>query len=361
MNSLPPSHGGQSILPRLLGGQSAVVLTVQRDGNVRHLIAAAPRHHQYGPEFTRSDRFRKHCRAPAIFIHYRSLASVFQLVDFDLRHSDSTLTNIVRAAPEKTAEKGGLPLGGPNEKRICGPLPLPFRLCGIVMNLDPDSMAPVRRQVNSVQRHKNVSHYQAFGSRQGCSVGLDIVELGSINCPLCSSKPGIDRIVNRELGRYAKQLDAPAVWPGASDFDVNRVTVARGVVTGNHVHLESSVAAADHRPCANFYGLPFHRKPPLRKPVNKFDLTPLILPLKASYFNEIREGTKPEEFRLVTPYWIRRLVGKEFSHIEFTLGYPARSNAERRLIRPWRGMRIATITHPHFGTDPVEVFAIRAN
>ncbi|OWQ87862.1 RNA-binding protein [Roseateles terrae] len=90
-------------------------------------------------------------------------------------------------------------------------------------------------------------------------------------------------------------------------------------------------------------------------------MTPLILPLKASYFNEIREGTKPEEFRLVTPYWIRRLVGKEFSHIEFTLGYPARSNAERRLIRPWRGMRIATITHPHFGTDPVEVFAIRAN
>jgi len=29
----------------------------------------------------------------------------------------------------------------------------------------------------------------------------------------------------------------------------------------------------------------------------------LVLPLKAEYFNAIKAGTKPEEFRLRTPFW----------------------------------------------------------
>lgn len=87
----------------------------------------------------------------------------------------------------------------------------------------------------------------------------------------------------------------------------------------------------------------------------------LVLPLKAAYFHAIKTGMKEEEYRLASPFWKRRLVGKDFDHIEFTLGYPARGDTQRRLVRPWRGMRLATITHPHFGPDPVEVFAIRAN
>ncbi|MCZ4321408.1 hypothetical protein [Pseudomonas anguilliseptica] len=51
----------------------------------------------------------------------------------------------------------------------------------------------------------------------------------------------------------------------------------------------------------------------------------LTLPLKGEYFDQIKAGTKPEEFRLVLP---------------------------------WRGYRLAIITHPHFGETPVEVFAI---
>lgn len=41
-----------------------------------------------------------------------------------------------------------------------------------------------------------------------------------------------------------------------------------------------------------------------------------------------------------------------------TLGYPKRDDTERRPIRPWRGYRVTTITHPHFGPEPVQVFAI---
>lgn len=84
----------------------------------------------------------------------------------------------------------------------------------------------------------------------------------------------------------------------------------------------------------------------------------LVLPLKAEYFNAIKAGTKPEEFRLCTPFWKKRLEGKTFARIVLTLGYPKADDAARRLVRPWRGYRITTITHPHFGPNPVEVFAI---
>ncbi|XLY90498.1 ASCH domain-containing protein (plasmid) [Ectopseudomonas mendocina] len=84
----------------------------------------------------------------------------------------------------------------------------------------------------------------------------------------------------------------------------------------------------------------------------------LTLALKGEYFDAIRSGTKTEEFRLVTDYWLRRLEGRAYDQIELTRGYPKRSDHERRLVLPWKGYRMTTITHPHFGADPVEVFAI---
>lgn len=35
----------------------------------------------------------------------------------------------------------------------------------------------------------------------------------------------------------------------------------------------------------------------------------LRLPVTTEYFNEIKAGTKPFEYRLDTPYWRRRIVG----------------------------------------------------
>lgn len=87
-------------------------------------------------------------------------------------------------------------------------------------------------------------------------------------------------------------------------------------------------------------------------------MTDLVLPLKDIYFNQIKAGTKTEEFRLVTPYWRRRLEYRTYDRIVLTLGYPKREDTARRLIRPWRGYRVTTITHPHFGPNPVQVFAI---
>lgn len=84
----------------------------------------------------------------------------------------------------------------------------------------------------------------------------------------------------------------------------------------------------------------------------------LVLPLKAIYFDQIKAGTKTREFRLCTPYWQKRLEGGKFDTITLTKGYPARGDAERRMVMPYRGYRRITITHEHFGPDPVEVFAI---
>lgn len=84
----------------------------------------------------------------------------------------------------------------------------------------------------------------------------------------------------------------------------------------------------------------------------------LTIPVNGIYFDQIRAGTKAEEYRLVTPFWTKRLVGRSYDQIVLTRGYPKADDASRRLVKPWRGYVVKTITHPHFGPDPVEVFAI---
>ncbi len=84
----------------------------------------------------------------------------------------------------------------------------------------------------------------------------------------------------------------------------------------------------------------------------------LHLPLKGCYFDAIKAGAKPEEYRLTTPYWRRRLEGRTYAGILLTKGYPARDDQERRLSLPWRGCTVKTIQNEFFGPAPVEVFAI---
>jgi hypothetical protein len=87
-------------------------------------------------------------------------------------------------------------------------------------------------------------------------------------------------------------------------------------------------------------------------------MSTLHLSLKGEYFDAIQAGTKPEEYRLTTPYWRKRLEGRTYSQIVLTKGYPAADDAARRMTLPWQGYTIKIIQHPFFGPDPVEVFAI---
>jgi hypothetical protein len=84
----------------------------------------------------------------------------------------------------------------------------------------------------------------------------------------------------------------------------------------------------------------------------------LVLNLKAEYFDAIKAGAKVEEFRVRNEYWSKRIVGRNFDNVILRKGYPKAGDPEREIILPWRGYREITLTHPHFGNDPVDVFAI---
>ena len=85
----------------------------------------------------------------------------------------------------------------------------------------------------------------------------------------------------------------------------------------------------------------------------------LVLHVKDCYFQDVKAGRKPDEFRKRTPYWIKRLVGRKYDRIVYMSGYPKRTETHRILIIPYRGYKEQTITHEHFGDKPEAVFAIR--
>lgn len=89
----------------------------------------------------------------------------------------------------------------------------------------------------------------------------------------------------------------------------------------------------------------------------------LQLALNGVYFDQIRKGDKVEEFRLRTDYWTKRLVGRQYRDLVLTRGYPKGGGIERvsRLTMAYQGYRETTLTHPHFGPDPVDVFAISSS
>ena len=86
----------------------------------------------------------------------------------------------------------------------------------------------------------------------------------------------------------------------------------------------------------------------------------LTIPVKGVYFDQIKSGEKLEEYRLVTTYWIKRLRNRVYDAVVLTRGYPKGGGVEgeTRLTRQYRGEIIRMITHPHFGNDPVMVYAI---
>jgi len=84
----------------------------------------------------------------------------------------------------------------------------------------------------------------------------------------------------------------------------------------------------------------------------------LVLNVKREYFEQIRDGGKTEEYRLVHPYWIKRLEGKMFSGVEIRCGYPKKGDSSRIICKPYTGWTKTYITHKHFGELPVHVFAI---
>lgn len=78
--------------------------------------------------------------------------------------------------------------------------------------------------------------------------------------------------------------------------------------------------------------------------------------IKSVYLNQIISAEKIFEYRLITPYWIKKLVGKNYDYIEFQAGYSSKS---KRIKIEYLGYEITTIKHDFFGNDEVSVFKIK--
>lgn len=84
----------------------------------------------------------------------------------------------------------------------------------------------------------------------------------------------------------------------------------------------------------------------------------LQLNVKSEYFDDVKSGIKGEEYRVFNDYWSKRLNGVEYYEIHYKKGYPKRGDMSKTLIFPYKGYTVRTITHKHFGQEPVKVFAI---
>ncbi len=84
----------------------------------------------------------------------------------------------------------------------------------------------------------------------------------------------------------------------------------------------------------------------------------LRLPVKTEYFNQIKAGTKTEEYREVKEYWRKRLV-KNYDEVWITLGYPASDEEDKVLKFKWASYEIKEIVHKEFGNKPTKVYAIK--
>lgn len=87
----------------------------------------------------------------------------------------------------------------------------------------------------------------------------------------------------------------------------------------------------------------------------------LTVNVKKVYFDQIKDHTKPYEFRLDNLYWQKRLIGKKYDIFEVRCGYPKNGDKERIIRRKYLGYEKQIIIHEHFGETSVDVFAIKTN
>lgn len=85
----------------------------------------------------------------------------------------------------------------------------------------------------------------------------------------------------------------------------------------------------------------------------------LRLHLKAKWWNQIKDGSKYCEYRIATPYWQKRLEGKDYDIAELYLGYPKKGDESRVLRKRISYIRKRGLLHEEFGPKPVKVYAIR--
>ncbi len=111
----------------------------------------------------------------------------------------------------------------------------------------------------------------------------------------------------------------------------------------------------------------------------------LYLPVKKEWFEMERSGVKPEEYRNITPYWVKRIMkncpiswqiamdisietkdfsfffGKTFdgfTHVELSSGYPMKGDVSRRILFEIKEIVLGK-GKPEWGAPAEDVFIVR--
>ncbi len=85
----------------------------------------------------------------------------------------------------------------------------------------------------------------------------------------------------------------------------------------------------------------------------------LHLHVNHEYFVDIKSGEKEWEYRLMTDYWKKRLIGRRYENVIIYDGYPKLTDVDKILTFPYEGYDdLYSFKHRHFGIDPVDVFAV---
>jgi|SRR6186713_1496633 len=104
----------------------------------------------------------------------------------------------------------------------------------------------------------------------------------------------------------------------------------------------------------------------------------LQMSLKRKWFEMTKAGIKTEDYREITPYWIKRLCFKpnmgcvsdypshrqygefvieQFDYNIMTLGYPSKDDHDRILKLPHAGIEIRT-GNPEWGAEPGKIYFV---
>jgi hypothetical protein len=95
-----------------------------------------------------------------------------------------------------------------------------------------------------------------------------------------------------------------------------------------------------------------------RSPAPANTKTRLILAVKGRWFEEIKAGTKQDEYRLCTTFWHKRLSDRIYDDIEITLGYPRRDEPAKRLLFEFDGVTMEQVVSPEWDNVEQSCFAV---
>ena len=84
-------------------------------------------------------------------------------------------------------------------------------------------------------------------------------------------------------------------------------------------------------------------------------MSKLFIIVKNQYFQDIVSGNKTREYRRYTPYWISRIVEREYTHIIFQNGY----NSAKRVQVSYLGYEVQTLQLDFFGPLPIKLFILK--